>query len=132
MSFTGSGHFTIKNDTDGDIENVRVTHFLKGDNYAKDSELAIIEKLEKGHDSEKSYKFQSIGGKDDHWCVAFQNTKGCWQSHDLHKSMSNDFVSDGYKLIIENHTLIFSAKNKSGGMVTADKKITTVFDAIKS
>lgn len=131
MSFTGTGNFRIQNNSGADIENVRVTHFLKGDNHANDSELAIIEKLQKGAYSD-FFKFHSVGGKDDHWCVAFQNSKGCWHSYDLNKSMKSDYVSDGYLLIIEDDKLIFSAQKIKGGVEIKDKKITTVYDAIKS
>jgi hypothetical protein len=131
MSFTGKGRFKIINRTGTDIENVRVTHFLKGNDYIKDSELAIVEKLANEMSSDL-FTFQSLGGKSDHWCVAFQNNKGCWQSYDLDKSMSDKFIEDGYELIIEENKFIFSAKNIKKGVETKDKKITSVFEAIKS
>lgn len=129
MSFTGVGNFKVKNDSSLDIEHVRVTHFLKGS--AQSSELAIIPKLQKGKSSE-FFQFHSEGGKNDHWCVAFQNSKGCWQSYDLDKSMSSDYVSDGYQLIITDDKFTFSAIKGKGGVVTADKKIKTVYETIKS
>ena len=131
MGFTGAGNFKIKNATGGEIQNVRVTHFMKGSDYIKDSELAIITKLANGASSEY-FTFHSIGGKNDHWCVAFQNSKGCWQSYDLDKSMNGDYVSDGYQLIIEADKFTFSATKKKGGTVTGNKKIKGVYDVIKS
>lgn len=131
MSFTGSGNFKIKNETNDDLTHIRVTHFLKGDNYAKDSELAIITELKKGSSSQEYYKFHSMGGKDDHWCVAFQNSKGCWQSYDLDKSMSDNYVSDGYLLIIDEDHFTFSAEKKKGGADTKSVKISTVYNVIK-
>lgn len=132
MGFTGSGNLKIKNVTGGEIKNVRVTHLLKGEDCAKDYEFVTIDSLPDHGSSPKRYTFHSVNGKDDHWCVTFENSNGCWLCDDLDMSMKADFISDSYLLIIEEKTLTFYAKNKNGHSEIRSKETTTVYDAIQN
>lgn len=128
--FTGSGTFIIHNATGNEITNVRLTHFLEGSKYTGHASLAIVDRLENVTNS-KPFVFWSYEGKDDHWCIAFQNIYGCWQSYDLNASMNKDYVADKYQMLLTNESLTFIATDKGGQTHKSSKSITSVYNGTK-
>lgn len=106
--FEGDGYFTIVNNTGGEITNVRLSHYLSGSGYQTYASLAIVERLGTGAKSDL-FAFHSTKGKEDHWCIAFQNAGGCWQSNDMKASMKGDYNPGQYKMTINPGSLVFTA-----------------------
>lgn len=132
MGFGKTIKFMVENRTGTDLKNVRISHFMKGDEYAKDAEVEVIVYFGKIADPEGPFSFKSISGKNDHWSVAFENTHGCWMSYDLDKSMSDKYREDGYRLIIEKEKFTFHAIDKKGDVSEKSTDVTTIYNATKS
>jgi len=132
MGFGKTGKFNIVNKTGTDLEHVRISHFMKGDEYIPDAELVVIPEFSKVADPKGPYTFKSISGKNDHWSVAFKNSDGCWMSKDLDASMSSDYEESEYMLIIDKTDFTFFAKKKKGGTKSKPADVTSIYNATKA
>lgn len=129
MGFAGSKVFKITNSCGMVIKNVRITHFLKGDKYNKDSELYITESMNDHQEDE--HTFHSISDKDDNWTIAFQISdplaQGCYMCKKLTVNMKENRHS--FKMTIYKDK--FEISYVESDTLTADnQKVTNVYDVI--
>ncbi len=101
MTLDGSGEFKIINKLGRDISDIRLSHFIKGDDFARYAQVESITEL-KNNQSKGPFTFVSNNGKNDHWSIAFKDSNGCWSSFDLKWSMSKDYDPEKYKVVLDD------------------------------